>query len=279
MTIPFSSPNKARTVTKAFTLIELLVVIAIIAILAAILFPVFARARENARKASCQSNLKQLGIMMLQYTQDYDEQFPITFHGTSAVNTRQPWMRHMQPYIKSTQVMQCPSEGSAPGWAASQLYTGGYYPVHYAYNFYIGGNNADSDNSINVAAMVKPAETVLMCDSGGTVPTRTNPDGQTVPAGTIPEKWPRMIKTTTGQGGAYTSWILIHAASGFWSTTYANYGAPYARHFNQTNVLWADGHVKSQRMEQIMATGTTLATGGLSVYPTTCFDPERGCSG
>src|SRR5687767_6194063 len=66
---------------SGFTLIELLVVIAIIAILAAILFPVFARARENARRASCQSNLKQVGLGFVQYTQDYDERYPMLFEG------------------------------------------------------------------------------------------------------------------------------------------------------------------------------------------------------
>ncbi|HEX8834883.1 MAG TPA: DUF1559 domain-containing protein, partial [Abditibacteriaceae bacterium] len=70
--------NVLRTARRGFTLIELLVVIAIIAILASILFPVFARARENARRSSCQSNLKQIGLGIAQYTQDYDERTPAT---------------------------------------------------------------------------------------------------------------------------------------------------------------------------------------------------------
>jgi prepilin-type N-terminal cleavage/methylation domain-containing protein/prepilin-type processing-associated H-X9-DG protein len=101
---------KSLTMTKAkqsrrtgFTLIELLVVIAIIAILAAILFPVFARARENARRASCQSNLKQVGLGILQYTQDYDERYPLRN------NNGVSWRQRVQPYIKSTQIFVCPS--------------------------------------------------------------------------------------------------------------------------------------------------------------------------
>jgi prepilin-type N-terminal cleavage/methylation domain-containing protein/prepilin-type processing-associated H-X9-DG protein len=92
-----------------FTLIELLVVIAIIAILAAILFPVFARAREKARQASCQSNLKQAILAGLMYAQDYDEKLPS--HSTNAASTEgyPMWWDLLQPYIKNQQMQQCPS--------------------------------------------------------------------------------------------------------------------------------------------------------------------------
>ena len=105
----------AKRAKMGFTLIELLVVIAIIAILAAILFPVFARARENARRASCQSNLKQIGLGIAQYTQDYDEKFPYVVTDTADPATPvfcssdTLWSDVVQPYIKSTQVFICPS--------------------------------------------------------------------------------------------------------------------------------------------------------------------------
>ncbi len=109
---------------RAFTLIELLVVIAIIAILAAILFPVFAQAREKARQTSCLSNMKQIGLGMMQYVQDYDETYSTAYYhnafnpasgGTSLGYTH--WSFLLQPYIKSDQIWVCPSDqfgGHAP---------------------------------------------------------------------------------------------------------------------------------------------------------------------
>jgi prepilin-type N-terminal cleavage/methylation domain-containing protein/prepilin-type processing-associated H-X9-DG protein len=110
---------------RGFTLIELLVVIAIIALLAAILFPVFARARENARRASCQSNLKQIGLGVMQYVQDYDERYPLQVNDacTGAPSGSSGFMdptcaqssvlRSIQPYVKSAQVYICPSATKA----------------------------------------------------------------------------------------------------------------------------------------------------------------------
>jgi len=97
-----------RLSSKGFTLIELLVVITIIAILAAILFPVFAQARESARKTSCLSNLNQMGKSVMMYVQDYDERFPMVYGGYGDVARAAEYLLHY-PYIKNVQVWQCPS--------------------------------------------------------------------------------------------------------------------------------------------------------------------------
>src|SRR5690606_8751104 len=104
-----SQPTKSKA--KGFTLIELLVVIAIIAILAAILFPVFARARENARRASCQSNIKNMGLGVMMYVQDYDEGYPCNYAKTADLppngefwsNSTWYWQQTIYPYTKSVQ--------------------------------------------------------------------------------------------------------------------------------------------------------------------------------
>ncbi|MEN6346296.1 MAG: DUF1559 domain-containing protein [Armatimonadia bacterium] len=123
-----------------FTLIELLVVIAVIAILAAILFPVFARAREKARQSSCTSNLKQLSLAMLMYAQDYDERMVIRWYNCSAGSLN--WRTHfLQPYIKNQQVHVCPSTG---------------------YSSY--GYNLDYLERQSLASFLSPSETVMLCD-------------------------------------------------------------------------------------------------------------------
>ncbi len=146
------------TKRRAFTLIELLVVIAIIAILAAILFPVFAKAREKARQSSCASNLKQLGVALTQYSQDYDEKV----HIHRNVSSTYGWMDMLDAYVKSPQVHICPSQGRAAGrvGAAPNIAT------HYGWNWRELGSDTWSRS---LAEITQPAETIAYGDSQGYV--------------------------------------------------------------------------------------------------------------
>ena len=162
--------NSFSPTKKAFTLIELLVVIAIIAILAAILFPVFARARENARRSSCQSNLKQIGLGVLQYTQDYDEKYPNQLSGdgvaTAAISVPlgsipRTVADKTQPYIKSAQVWKCPS-------SSQDINMGSGGPVYISYHYngaLMVQNSATESTGISQAAVEEVARTVMLRDS------------------------------------------------------------------------------------------------------------------
>jgi prepilin-type N-terminal cleavage/methylation domain-containing protein/prepilin-type processing-associated H-X9-DG protein len=182
-------PGAQARLTSAFTLIELLVVIAIIAILAAILFPVFAQAREKARQTSCLSNLKQLGTATMMYVQDYDEQFMeiysklnngATDWPTMDVNkpgTSEPagwytgpklgltppnWAYNLQPYIKNTNVMACPSAARTTWKPATTTDNSAYV---YS-NWIADGGAGGGAPAVTLASIPKTADTVMFWDTG-----------------------------------------------------------------------------------------------------------------
>lgn len=161
-----SRSHTRRSAKSGFTLIELLVVIAIIAILAGILFPVFARARETARKASCQSNLRQLGLSFKMYVQDYDERYPAdqTFFTTPA-GVPITWDVQLLPYTKNTRLIVCPSDTNP-----SRIDLPGIGNDMYR-SYAIAANILSVPNVGNFgkteADIPKPAETVLLGEATG----------------------------------------------------------------------------------------------------------------
>jgi prepilin-type N-terminal cleavage/methylation domain-containing protein/prepilin-type processing-associated H-X9-DG protein len=148
---------------KAFTLIELLVVIAIISILAAILFPVFSRARENARRTSCLNNVKQLGLAVMQYTQDFDEKLPASIDDSSAPKY---WFDRIEPYVKSKQVYFCSSEGNPfkKDAAAPMSRDNISYGYNYVYTTW-RPHSSYAFGGHSLARFQSPANTVLLGDT------------------------------------------------------------------------------------------------------------------
>jgi prepilin-type N-terminal cleavage/methylation domain-containing protein/prepilin-type processing-associated H-X9-DG protein len=161
---------------RGFTLIELLVVIAIIAILAAILFPVFAKAREKARQTSCLSNLKQLGLGMMMYAQDYDEticwynMFGSTttppdpgdrnFNSPDGVNYYNSWPTLIMPYVKNSQMFKCPSTSNHNYGVSYGMPTNCISTSNVVVNLF-------NQRARRLAEFLKPAETLLFSEKNG----------------------------------------------------------------------------------------------------------------
>lgn len=242
-----------------FTLIELLVVIAIIALLAAILFPVFARARENARKSSCSNNLKQIGIAMLQYTQDYDETTVpgIINPGGGLVG----WCQLVQPYIKSNQAFKCPSDsygGTNNGNLAATPVAPFVPRFHSSYAINFDSIGSSEQTGIAISDIQKPAGVVWAADKGMTGqttapfinPTSTNNQTKLENAWYIANAW-------TGVAGTYGTNnsdknTNVNGGDQHWS-------APNPRHLDTCNFLFMDGHVKAQPVSRIYYGGATVA--------------------
>jgi prepilin-type N-terminal cleavage/methylation domain-containing protein len=172
------SARYSRKSTAGFTLIELLVVIAIIAILAAILFPVFAQAREKARAISCLSNTKEVGLAVLQYVQDYDESMPSGVYSPTVYLPGLAWAGQTYPYMKNAQVYKCPDDSTANIAASSVSFA--KYASSYVYNYNI------PRYAVALAALDAPASTVLAGEIRGDVAEVSAPNewsGTGLPAG------------------------------------------------------------------------------------------------
>ncbi|HEY3328586.1 MAG TPA: DUF1559 domain-containing protein [Capsulimonadaceae bacterium] len=274
--------NLAGTSKRAFTLIELLVVIAIIAILAAILFPVFATAREKARQSSCQSNLRQIGLAMAQYAQDFDERMvPAIFY--SATDTfRSNWVRQSYVYTQSMQVYTCPTDTSTgpAAMSSSSYWTGGttlpYVPhVSYGVNFLLEETPASGGYiGKQLSQVVNPAKTILAADLGGAPSPTTRPEDWVKEPGA----W---ILDNCYTGPSYASGTVASPSMlGGYGTNDPIYSGPSARHSGMCMVLWADSHVKAMKPEAIYNAQNVQgrnSSGNLSYGWSPCLDPTQGC--
>ena len=268
-----------------FTLVELLVVVAIIAILASILFPVFSRARESARRATCQSNLKQIGLGIMQYAQDYDGSMPPSQLGNSSTGPLVSWPSTMFAYLKSAQVFVCPDgedtptpmsnvlggSDSAPGTGSTTPYVG-ITDSAFTNTFTpptLGDGSSPGFCQVNQLSygrnlIPKSTSTSTWPNSGPTAGFQTNPasksgfvtTGTTVsvkdaaiedPAGTIHimDAWTGSASTDPRSLGNSIRGITAADRTDMFTTSTASKVA--LRHFDGFNALFGDGHVKFLR--------------------------------
>jgi prepilin-type N-terminal cleavage/methylation domain-containing protein/prepilin-type processing-associated H-X9-DG protein len=225
-----------KTHLKGFTLIELLIVIAIIAMLAAILFPVFGRVRENARRSSCQSNLKQIGLGLIQYTQDYDERVvpgddqgdPIRIH----------YAELMMPYLKSEQVFRCPTAAGSK----NECIPFGKFPLSYALNQLYELDYSSVGFSRQIFNVFNPKSLAAIEDTSRTVFLG---DAQNV--------------GTNDDGDNYCFQVIgssISTDNSLITIGFSSQGAFVNRHLNGSNWAFMDGHVKWMPFKKIMELNT-----------------------
>lgn len=255
-----------------FTLIELLVVIAIIAILAALLFPVFAQARESARRTACVSNLRQIGLAVTQYLADHDGQFPAPLIPAP----RTPWAAQILPYTKNWNLFRCPNMqdarvGTTSIWTPPLNLPGnlGMWPG-YGWNadylapakadcsdFNLGNNR--SGPAITEPAVKSPAATVMVVG----VSLAPGPGSQAGSNSLYPERGGFFAAHSPAALGSKDVCVFSYSGwgSGSYLGPYGGFEAP--RHNGIGNVLFVDGHVKAMTPTQLAA-GTTWQTGAVN---------------
>ena len=234
---------KRKTSRSGFTLIELLVVIAIIAILAAILFPVFQKVRENARRTACLSNEKQLGLGIIQYQQDADEKFPcgavggVTPGDTDNYGGGAGWANQIYTYVKSNAVYVCPDDAGSGGVVAES------YGINenLTSGAKVDGNNTPQGGALGLAQCNAPANTVLLAET-------TACGTYKLPSVTGELTSPAITGFSYGGGNPglnISSAVCTHYSIGIQVGPRTDPGTYLgARHTAYCNVLMSDGHAK-----------------------------------
>jgi prepilin-type N-terminal cleavage/methylation domain-containing protein/prepilin-type processing-associated H-X9-DG protein len=272
--------RRASNGRHGFTLIELLVVIAIIAILAAILFPVFAQAREKARGISCLSNIKEQGLATIMYTQDYDETFPVTtFYDIFNVGYQtHSWPARIAPYIKNFDIFWCPDDssgsyprvtnsgfGSAMSYGANSLMGGAHLADNTSVGIFGVGNQdiwpnppntwMNNSSGISQAAVTYPAATIAIGEILSRDVANSNDAFSWLGANTE-WSWPTNLVlwdcSPLGGDCNYNGGSTIPDGAISPTVAYPNgqSGGISTHHTGESNFVFADGHAKAMRPAQ-----------------------------
>ena len=239
---------------KGFTLVELLVVVAIIAIVAAVLFPVFFLVRENGRRTACLSNERQLGLALLQYTADHDENWPSGSTGVANLREGVGWAGQCYPYVRSTEVFRCPDDAVPPDLPA------GTVTVSYAYNTDLCQRIRDRQLGYGTA----PAKTVLLFEVGHNAAELASPVAETFSAAGSgsggqgitgnSEAW------TYPYGGSSDNQFPVYATGAMGGRMLNGGEGSAPQHRGGADYLACDGHVGWFRPSEVSCGGTARSS-------------------
>ncbi len=260
--------SERKIFKRGFTLIELLIVIAIMSILAAILFPVFARARENARRTSCLSNLKQIGLGVMQYVQDYDETYPSNYLSTGQAPPDGVqwsggiwfWQQIIYPYVKSRQIYFCPSAPRTTDPGPYKYNYGANQQVLIGYNTSVPAPAVGTPGpTLKMASIKRVSSVYMVMDFGGYDP------------------YPTYVRPTTTAQANNNGWRYLPGARRADSSILCRQGETYTadceaegRHFDGINVAFADGHAKWLKSRIVSEEARVFSA---STHATSAWDP------
>ena len=272
-----------RKYLSGFTLIELLVVIAILAILAALLFPVFAQAREKSRQTVCVSSERQIGLALMQYVQDYNETYPngSNFNGAEPIWAGEGWAGQCFPYVRSAALFRCPSD---PGLSNTPVNA----VVSYAYNVNFVSYQEENEvpYGLSAAEVTAPSRSVLLfevfhvnanvaAEREGAVPGGTQGADFSASANGLDHRLYARKNWSTGSEHQYATGYLGGRPPSSDPTAKTQFGAAEGRHAGGSNFLFGDGHCRWMR-------GSQVSSGQMAAAPFCNQDNTPalpGCSG
>ena len=251
---------KLRPCRQAFTIIETLVVIVLLLVVAAILFPVFAKVREGGGHGSCMSNEKQLGLAFAQYIADYNETYPGGVRKVAPLLVPSGWAGQFFPYVKSTGVFRCPDDPTTPDSANSYE-----TPISYAYNWNIGyvvqpakpGELISGIRPANVGDLTDPSRTILLCEVQGVTCDIADSHGREASSPAVLGGSLVQLSSIDGSEAdmRYATGVLRNdaASAAVVGNAAGNAIAPTGIHADGSYFLLADGHVKWLRAASVSA--------------------------